>query len=115
DPNTVGTDGGAVADPGLSRVTGPRGDTTDVARRLDHVFWIGGGSAAGKSTIARRLATEYGLQVYATDTAMSRHAAALTPEQAPQLAHFRRMTMNERWLDRPPELMLDSFHWFQGE
>src|SRR5689334_4744205 len=26
------------------------------------VYWIGGGSAAGKSTISRRLAAEYGLQ-----------------------------------------------------
>ena len=42
------------------------GETTDVARRLEHVLWIGGGSGAGKSTVARRLATEYGLQVYAT-------------------------------------------------
>jgi 2-phosphoglycerate kinase len=86
-----------------------------VVGRLDHVLWIGGGSAAGKSTIAQRLATEYGLQVYATDDVMSRHAAALTTEQAPHLAHFRAMTMDERWLHRSPEVMLDTFHWFRGE
>jgi AAA domain len=91
------------------------GETTRVPRRLDHVLWIGGGSGAGKSTVAQRLATQYGLQVYATDDAMSRHAAALTAEQAPHLARFRSMSMDERWLDRTPELMLDTFHWFQGE
>jgi 2-phosphoglycerate kinase len=90
-------------------------ETTSVARRLEHVLWIGGGSGAGKSTVAQRLAAEYGLQVYATDDVMSRHAAALTTEQAPHLARFRAMTMDERWLDRPPELMLGSFHWFHGE
>jgi hypothetical protein len=87
----------------------------NVAGPLEHVVWIGGGSAAGKSTVARRLADEYGLQVYATDDAMSRHAAALSTDQAPYLARFAAMTMDERWLDRSPEVMLDTFHWFRGE
>jgi hypothetical protein len=86
-----------------------------VAGHLEHVLWIGGGSGAGKSTVARRLAEEFGLQVYATDDAMGRHAAALTAEQAPYLARFRAMTMDERWLERSPDLMLDTFHWFRGE
>jgi hypothetical protein len=86
-----------------------------VGRQLEHVAWIGGGSGAGKSTVARRLADEYGLQVYATDDAMSRHAAAMTAEQAPYLARFRAMTMDGRWLDRSPEMMLNTFHWFRGE
>jgi dephospho-CoA kinase len=38
--------------------------------RLRHVYWIGGGSGAGKSTIARRVAGRHGLRVYATDDAM---------------------------------------------
>ncbi|MFE3194167.1 hypothetical protein ACFXHA_34535 [Nocardia sp. NPDC059240] len=25
------------------------------------------------------------------------------------------MSMNERWVDRSPETMLDTFHWFRGE
>jgi adenylylsulfate kinase-like enzyme len=35
--------------------------------RLEHVYWIGGGSGGGKSTIARRIADQHGLDVYATD------------------------------------------------
>ena len=89
--------------------------TFQVANRLDHVVWIGGGSAAGKSTVAQRLADEHGLRVYATDDAMGRHAAALSPDQAPYLAGFAAMTMDERWVDRSPEDMLDTFHWFRGE
>lgn len=86
-----------------------------MAVRPEHVLWLGGGSAAGKSTVAQRLAGEYGLQIYPTDDVMSRHAAVLTADQAPHLARFRVMTMDERWLDRSPEAMLNSFHWFQGE
>src|SRR4051794_518533 len=47
------------------------GETSEVASRLEHVVWIGGGSGAGESTVALRLANEYGLRVYATDAAMS--------------------------------------------
>jgi hypothetical protein len=28
---------------------------------------------------------------------------------------FHDMNMDERWLNRPPELMLETFHWFRGE
>jgi hypothetical protein len=31
-------------------------------QRLRHIYWIGGGSGAGKSTIARRMAARHGLR-----------------------------------------------------
>ncbi|GLY87838.1 hypothetical protein [Actinoallomurus iriomotensis] len=83
--------------------------------RLKHVYWIGGGSGAGKSTIARRIAARHGLHVYATDDAMPDHAGRSTPEDAPQLSRFKAMDMDERWVNRSPEVMLDTFHWFRGE
>ena len=43
--------------------------------RLRHVRWIGGGSGAGKSTIAGLLAEEYGLRLYHSDDTQSAHAA----------------------------------------
>lgn len=79
------------------------------------MFWIGGGSGAGKSTIANRLAVEHGFRVYDTDSVMSAHAARLTAEEAPHLAAFTAMDMDERWRHRSPETMLDTFHWFRGE
>ena len=51
--------------------------------RLGHVYWIGGGSGAGKSTIARRLAARHGLRLYATDEVMRDHAR-LPPGRARQ-------------------------------
>ncbi len=87
----------------------------DLAARLAHVRWVGGGSGAGKSTVARRLAATHGLEVVDTDAAMADHARRLTPDQAPALAAFAAMGMDERWVDRTPAEMLASFHWFRGE
>jgi 2-phosphoglycerate kinase len=91
------------------------GDTVAPKARLRHVYWIGGGSGAGKSTIARRLAAEYGLHLYATDDAMRDHARQSTPEDSPFLSQFAAMDMDERWVNRDPETMLETFHWFRGE
>ncbi|WP_254390321.1 hypothetical protein [Streptomyces sp. AC550_RSS872] len=91
---------------------------TDVAAlpaRLRHVYWIGGGSGGGKSTIARRLADRNGWRLYATDDVMGEHARRTTPQEAPFLHRFMAMDMDERWVNRSPETMLDTFHWYRGE
>ena len=82
---------------------------------LEHVFWIGGGSGAGKSTVARRLAATHGLPVYATDDVMPVDARRSTAQDCPHLHAFMAMDMDERWVRRSPEVMLDTFHWFRGE
>ena len=33
----------------------------------------------------------------------------------PLLQEFMAMNMDERWVNRPPEVMLETFHGFQGE
>jgi 2-phosphoglycerate kinase len=91
------------------------GGIAELGERLGHVYWIGGGSGAGKSTIARLLADRHGLRRYATDDAMSDHDGRLMPQDAPLLSKFKAMDMDERWVSRSPETMLESFHWFQGE
>src|SRR5262245_27569317 len=83
--------------------------------QLRHVYWIGGGSGAGKSAIARRVADRHGLGVYATDDAMADHDSRLRTQEAPLLSRFKAMDMDERWVNRSPATMLESFHWFQGE
>lgn len=83
--------------------------------QLQHVYWIGGGPGAGKSTIARRIAAQHGLRVYATDDVMADHARRSTPEDCPLLHKFMVMDMDERWVNRSPETMLETFHWFRGE
>jgi 2-phosphoglycerate kinase len=83
--------------------------------QLQHVYWIGGGSGAGKSTIARRIADEHGLQLYATDDVMPDHSKRSIPEYCPFLHQFMAMDMDERWVNRSPKVMLETFHWFRGE
>ena len=82
---------------------------------LQNVYWIGGGSAAGKSTIADRIAAERGLSVYSTDDVMTDHARRSSPENCPLLHEFMAMDMDERWVNRSPQLIFETFHWFRGE
>lgn len=90
-------------------------DAAALRDRLGHVYWIGGGSGAGKSTIARRVAERYGVRLYATDDVMHDHARRCAPGDCPLLAAFAAMDMDQRWLNRSPQAMLETFHWFQGE
>ena len=90
-------------------------DRAALREQLQHVYWIGGGSGAGKSTIARRIAAQHGLRVYATDEVMTDHARRSTPQDSPLLHKFMAMDMDERWVNRSAKTMLETFHWFQGE
>jgi len=46
---------------------------------------------------------------------MSDHASRSTPEDCPFLSEFAAMDMDERWVNRSPKTMLETFHWFRGE
>lgn len=90
-------------------------DGAALREQLGHVYWIGGGSCAGKSTIARRIAARHGLRLYTTDDVMADHAHRSTYEDSPLLHRFMDMDMDERWVNRPPNTMFETFHWFRGE
>ena len=90
-------------------------DQVVLQEQLQHVYWIGGGSCAGKSTVARQIAAQYGRSLYATDEVMSDHARRSSPEDCPLLHRFMAMDMDERWVNRSPKTMLKTFHWFRGE
>ena len=55
------------------------------------------------------------MSVYAADDVMGDHARRSSPEECPLLHRFMAMDMDERWLNRSPETMLETFHWFRGE
>lgn len=83
--------------------------------QLEHVVWIGGGSGAGKSTVARNLAERHGMRLCSTDESMGSHADRMALAQARLLAAFMAMDMDQRWCQRSPRQMLETFHWFAGE
>jgi len=77
-------------------------------------LWLGGGSGGGKSTVTARLAERHGLRVYSTDDVMGDHAKRSTPRTCPYLTAFLAMDADERWVNRSPTTMLETFHWFRG-
>ncbi len=83
--------------------------------RLRHIRWIGGGSGAGKSTVARLLAERHGFRLYHCDDTQSAHTARSNAADHPMLHAFLAMTMDERWAKRTPEEMFHTFHGFHGE
>jgi hypothetical protein len=66
-------------------------DGAGLRAQLRDVYWIGGGSGAGKSTVARRVAARYRLRLYLTDDVMSDHAERSDPEAVPFSGHERAM------------------------
>lgn len=46
---------------------------------------------------------------------MADHAARSSDDDSPLLHRFIAMDMDERWVNRSPKTMLETFHWFQGE
>ena len=98
-----------------SRLISQADSFLETKKKLPHVYWIGGGSATGKSTIARRLAEQHGLSIYPTDEVMPDHARRSSAEDCPLLHRFMAMDVDERWLNRTPQVMLETFHWFNGE
>ena len=55
------------------------------------------------------------LRVYDTDAAIDRHVARSTPAAQPLMHAFRAMSMDERWVNRAPDVMFGTFHGFAGE
>jgi len=86
-----------------------------MSTEFSNVYWIGGGSGAGKSTISKRIADLHDCKIYSTDNAMGDHSSKCTREDCPNLESFKEMSMDERWVNRDPKEMLDTFHWFNGE
>ena len=90
-------------------------DDRSLRGQLRHVRWLGGATGAGKSTVARHLAEAHGLRPYSSDAAIRDHARRSTRADHPLLHAFLAMDMDERWLNRSPDVMLETFHGFQGE
>jgi hypothetical protein len=72
---------------------------------LSHVLWIGGGTDAGKSTIARLIGERYGFQIYDYDKRDSPQIHRLA-ETIASYRQFLEALDEERWLYPEPEALL---------
>jgi hypothetical protein len=71
-------------------------DSRDLARRLAHVRWVGGGTGTGKSTIVRVLADRHQAMVYDGDAAERGYIGRCTPASQPYLSALVAMSAEQR-------------------
>ena len=75
---------------------------------LERVRWIGGGTGAGKTTVAKAIAERHGLERYDYDWHDARdHSDRTRVDRHPNRAAFLAMSMDERWVLRSPARMAE--------
>ena len=76
---------------------------------LGNVLWIGGGTAAGKSSSAIALAERHRLERYNYDWHDARdHSERTRADRHPARAAFLAMSVDEQWVHRTPREMADD-------
>lgn len=73
---------------------------------LANVYWIGGGTDAGKSTAARLLAARYKLTLYLYDRTDQAHIDQLAFTD-PYYQSFLSQSLEERWVTPEPEALFE--------
>jgi hypothetical protein len=69
---------------------------------LEHVVWIGGAPASGKTAVARLLAGKYDLRAYHADAFTQVHHRRALDAELPAAVRWERATPDERWLEASP-------------
>lgn len=76
---------------------------------LEGVLWIGGGTGAGKTTVAKAIAERHGLERYDYDWHDARdHSDRTRVDRHPYRAAFLAMSMDDRWVTRSPAQMAEA-------
>ncbi|MDR0138760.1 hypothetical protein RFW18_13475 [Metabacillus idriensis] len=77
------------------------------------IYWIGGSSCSGKSTLAKMLAEKHGLELYSCDDHFYKHVQLISPEKHPAMKKVAEMNPNEafysRGLDDQLRVYIQSF------
>lgn len=83
-------------------------DQSNLASALSHVLWIGGSPCAGKSTIGHTIARTHVFLGYHLDPMSRNHMARRLAAGDAKLAAFLKMTMDQRWLERSEEELVQE-------
>jgi hypothetical protein len=70
--------------------------------------WIGGGTSAGKTSIARELARCFGLTSYHVDQHELAHASRRDARRHPAMEAWNARTLDETWVDLPVEQLVEA-------
>jgi 2-phosphoglycerate kinase len=82
---------------------------------LDHVFWLGGSACSGKSSVARLVAAELGLTLYACDDHFEEHRRRADPARHPWFHRLMDAPMEELWA-QPAAVQADELlRFYQDE
>jgi adenylate kinase family enzyme len=73
-----------------------------------HVVWIGGGTSAGKTSIARALAERYGLTSYHVDEHEREHASRRDPRRHPAMEAWDKRSLDATWVDLAVEDLIEA-------
>lgn len=73
------------------------------------IFTIGGSPCSGKSTVAERLAKEYGVCCFHADDFLEEFISLAAEKGLPICSRLRRMTAEEIWMRSPAEQCREEF------
>ena len=93
-------------------------DWKNTKESLSHVFWIGGATTAGKSTIATKLADDFSMIHYSIDSQLRKHQGRATEEEYPAVdarAKQGIVTFLRRVLPQPPDIIAEMVRDFHRE
>jgi hypothetical protein len=72
------------------------------------VLWIGGGTSAGKTSIADAVAGRHGLVAYHVDEHEQAHAQRRDPDRHPAMEAWNARTPEETWVELPVEELVGA-------
>ncbi len=81
---------------------------------MEHVVWLGGPPASGKTTVATRLARRHGLRLYSADTRTGEHRARALAAGIPAAVRWEALTPEERARSTPEQALELSLHRERG-
>jgi hypothetical protein len=94
-------------------MTGLTDAPADLPARLGHVYWIGGATDSGKTSVARGLATRRDIQTYHLDLFDGQeppgHWARRDPTRHPAMSATRVDDPDWMWVDTTPERLVEAW------
>jgi len=82
---------------------------------LAHVLWLGGSACAGKSSVARALATAHGLTLYSCDDWFEQHRRRAVPALHPHFIRLMDVPVEELWRQPPARQARELLLFYEDE
>jgi hypothetical protein len=84
-------------------------------RPLPHVYWLGGSTCAGKTSVARLLAAAHGLALYSCDDRFEEHRRRADPERHARFCRVADLAPEELFSEPPQIQATDLLDFYADE